>query len=102
MSTFPATCIRYREEYDDEDEEGDVWRTCAIAPVKDDVACIFARSTRGEKEFSDFSVNQRAAVALARYLQDPLVEFAGEVKAALLEDERGEAGTFSVAFFSCR
>lgn len=43
------------------------------------MACIFARSTRGEKEFADFSVNQRAAVALARYLQDPLVEFAGTV-----------------------
>lgn len=68
-----------RDEYDDEDEEADVWKTCAVAPVKDDVACIFARSTRGEKEFAEFSVNQRAAVALARYLQDPLVEFAGDL-----------------------
>eukprot|EP00903_Cladosiphon_okamuranus_P017486 g16106.t1 len=65
--------------FDEEDEEEvtDKWTNCALAPVKDDVASIFARSTRGEKEFPDFSVNQRAAVALARYLQDPLVEFAG-------------------------
>lgn len=62
---------------EDEEEEVDKWKHCALAPAKDDVAAIFARSTRGEKEFPEFSVNQRAAVALARYLQDPLVEFAG-------------------------
>ncbi|CAN0380457.1 unnamed protein product, partial [Hapterophycus canaliculatus] len=69
----------FRDEYDDdeEEEEDTSWKQCTIAPVKDDVASIFARSSRGEKEFADFSVNQRAAVALARYLQDPLVEFAG-------------------------
>lgn len=48
-----------------------------MLPVKDDVARIFSRSVRAEKEFPDFSVNQRAAVAVARYLQDPLVEMAG-------------------------
>ncbi len=76
----PIHCITLpysRDEYDDEDEEEEVWKNCDMAPVKDDVACVFARSTRGEKEFPEFTVNQRAAVALARYLQDPLVEFAG-------------------------
>lgn len=68
-----------RDEYDDEDEDEDRenWEHCSLAPANDDVASIFARSTRGEKEFPDFSVNQRAAVGLARYLQDPLIEFAG-------------------------
>lgn len=72
--------------YDEEDdeEETDKWDHCALAPVKDDVASIFARSTRGEKEFPDFSVNQRAAVALARYLLDPLVEFAGKLLILLI------------------
>lgn len=75
-----ATLCCGREDYDEEDEEegADIWKHCAMAPARDDVASIFARSTRGEKEFPDFSVNQRAAVALARYLQDPLVEFAGK------------------------
>lgn len=65
------------QEFDDEDEEEDMWKECAVVPIKDDVAGIFARSSRGEKEFGEFSINQRAAVALGRYLQDPLVEIAG-------------------------
>lgn len=54
-----------------------MWKQCSVVPIKDDVACIFARSSRGEKEFPEFSINQRAAVALGRYLQDPLMEIAG-------------------------
>ena len=69
---------RYDDDYlDEEDSEKDLWKHCAMLPVKDDVASIFARSPRGEKEFPDFAINQRAAVAVGRYLQDPLVEFAG-------------------------
>ncbi|CAN0054949.1 unnamed protein product, partial [Ectocarpus fasciculatus] len=88
---------RERGDYDDEDEEEEeVWKQCSLAPVKDDVACIFARSTRGEKEFADFSVNQRAAVALARYLQDPLVEFAG------MWTTMDSSGNFGHEMFSLR
>lgn len=65
-------------EFDDEDEEDSSWKHVSVAFMKDDVAGIFARSSRGEKEFQDFTVNQRTAVGLARYLQDPLVEFAGK------------------------
>lgn len=75
---FDVWCGRDEFDEDEDEEEVDKWKHCALAPAKDDVASIFARSTRGEKEFPDFSVNQRAAVALARYLQDPLVEFAGK------------------------
>ncbi|CAM9967077.1 unnamed protein product, partial [Laminaria digitata] len=64
--------------FDDEDEDEDQqWKQCSVVPIKDDVASIFARSSRGEKEFPEFSTNQRGAVALGRYLQDPLVEIAG-------------------------
>ncbi|CBN78798.1 GTB1; RNA binding / hydrolase, acting on ester bonds, also similar to transcription elogantion facto [Ectocarpus siliculosus] len=87
---------RERGDYDDQDEEEEVWKQCSLAPVKDDVACVFARSTRGEKEFADFSVNQRAAVALARYLQDPLVEFAG------MWTTMDSSGNFGHEMFSLR
>lgn len=67
-----------RGEFEDADEERYVWKHCAVIFAKDDVATIFARSPRGQKEFPEFVINQRAAVGLARYVQDPLVEFAGE------------------------
>lgn len=62
---------------DDEEDEGSGWKHVSVVFVKDDVAGIFARSTRGEKEFKDFTINQRTAVGVARYIQDPLIEFAG-------------------------
>lgn len=73
-----ALWICPRGDFDDDEEDDDKWKHCTVVPVRDDVASIFGRSTRGEKEFAEFSVNQRAAVSLARYLQDPLVEMAGE------------------------
>lgn len=69
--------VYFRGDFDDDEEEEDPWKHCSVVSSKDDVASVFARSVRGEKEFEEFAVNQRAAVALARYLQDPLVEIAG-------------------------
>ncbi|CAM9633895.1 unnamed protein product, partial [Discosporangium mesarthrocarpum] len=67
-----------RGEYSDEEDNYDMeWRHCSVVYQRDDVATIFARSARGEKEFPDYHVNLRAAVGLARYLQDPIVEMAG-------------------------
>lgn len=76
--TYGSRQICGRGEYDDEEEE-DMWKHCGVIFVKDDVATIFARSPRGQKEFGEFKINQRAAVGLARYMQDPLLEFAGEM-----------------------
>lgn len=57
--------------FDDQDE-GD-WK-CNVDLIDDSVAQLFGRSVRGRKEFPDFAVNLKCAIAVARYAQDPLGE----------------------------
>eukprot|EP00523_Entomoneis_sp_CCMP467_P012549 CAMPEP_0168790060 /NCGR_PEP_ID=MMETSP0725-20121227/13191_1 /TAXON_ID=265536 /ORGANISM="Amphiprora sp., Strain CCMP467" /LENGTH=2014 /DNA_ID=CAMNT_0008840425 /DNA_START=198 /DNA_END=6242 /DNA_ORIENTATION=+ len=61
------------DRYDEEEEEADEWK-CNADIVEDKVAQLFGRSVRGKKEFPDFPVNHRCAIALARHAKDPLAE----------------------------
>lgn len=60
----------------DDDEEDDVVWKCNVDIVDDNVAQLFGRSIRGNKEYPDTAVNLKVAVATARWAKDPLCELA--------------------------
>ncbi len=66
------------------------WATCGVEYVHEDVALVFSASARSAQEMPDFHPNHRAAVCLARYLQNPLVELAGMW---MTMDSQGELGS---------
>ncbi|CAM9238997.1 unnamed protein product [Chrysoparadoxa australica] len=63
------------DDFDDFDAE--LWTACEVFHACDDCAKIFATSTRGVKEFPEYDPALRAAIALARDVQDPLPGLAG-------------------------
>lgn len=58
--------------YDEEDEED--WK-CNVELFDDSVAQLFGRSVRGKKEFPDYAINLKSAIAVARFAKDPLAEY---------------------------
>ena len=56
------------------DFEDDVEWKCDVDLIDDKVAQLFGRSVRGKKEFPDFPVNHKTAIAMGRYAKDPLAE----------------------------
>lgn len=60
--------------------------------ANDEVARLYQNSDRAEKEFSSFSTIMRYCVGLARFVQNPLLEFAAlkeDIKTvSLVEDEQ--------------
>ncbi len=66
------------------------WRACGVEFVCEDVALVFSASARSAQEFPDFHPNHRAAICLARYLQNPLIELAGMW---MTMDSQGELGS---------
>jgi transcription elongation factor SPT6 len=73
----PEAIYDFRARNESEGFYEDVWDVCEVVLALEDVAQIFARSPRGEKEFPDYHPNLRTAACLARCIQDPLVEYAG-------------------------
>ncbi len=49
--------------------------TAQVAIVKDDVANIFKRSPRAKKLFPELQPGTCAAISLARFAQEPLMEY---------------------------
>ncbi len=66
------------------------WTTCGVEYVREDVALVFSASVRSAQEMPDFHPNHRAAICLARYLQNPLIELAGMW---MTMDSQGELGS---------
>ncbi|KAL7557706.1 hypothetical protein ACA910_018501 [Epithemia clementina (nom. ined.)] len=56
------------------DFDDDVEWKCDVELIDDKVAQLFGRSVRSKKEFPDFPVNHKSAIAIARYAKDPLAE----------------------------
>ncbi len=83
------------EDYKNRREEESVtwypeWAACSVEYVREDVALVFSASVRSEQEMPDTHPNHRAAVCLARYLQNPLIELAGMW---MTMDSQGELGS---------
>uniref|UniRef100_A0A7S2EW30 S1 motif domain-containing protein n=1 Tax=Ditylum brightwellii TaxID=49249 RepID=A0A7S2EW30_9STRA len=75
---FDARINAFRRMYptadiNNEDDEDFQWK-CNVDIVEDNVAQLFGRSIRGKKEFPDFAVNLKCAIAVARHAKDPLGE----------------------------
>jgi transcription elongation factor SPT6 len=73
--TFEARSAAFQQlqppsHYDDEEIE---WK-CNVELIDDSVSQLFGRSIRGDKEFPDFPVNLKCAIAVARFAKDPLAE----------------------------
>lgn len=58
-------------QYDDDEDD---WK-CNAELVDDSVAQLFGRSVRGKKEFPEYAVNLKSAIAVARFAKDPLAEY---------------------------
>ncbi|KAL7554309.1 hypothetical protein ACHAWF_017747, partial [Thalassiosira exigua] len=87
---FEARMEAFRQMHpnlDDDDDDDTVWK-CNVDIVDDNVAQLFGRSVRGKKEFPEFAVNLKVAVATARWAKDPLAELAYTWSAA------SDAGVF--------
>ena len=56
------------------DFDDDVEWKCDVELIDDKVAQLFGRSVRSKKEFPDFPMNHKTAIATARYAKDPLAE----------------------------
>ena len=65
----------YDDEYGDDDEEDQLFNPDVLL-VKDDVARIFGSSTRAKKMFPEILPGGASAICLARFVQDPLAEYA--------------------------
>lgn len=73
----------------EDDMDVEEWKECEMHFVRDDVATIYAASPRSSKEFPETHANLRAAICLARCIQEPLAEYAGMWR---LRDSTGDFG----------
>jgi transcription elongation factor SPT6 len=60
---------------DSDDEDDHIEPHVVYSYVNDEVAQIYSNSARAEREFPDYPPTLRQAIALGRYLQDPLDEY---------------------------